>query len=92
MRLSSYCMDNNACCTVVGDLLGTSIHGLGNLLRAPTGCGEQTMILSAPNVYILNYLEATQQAVDSIVSNAKRLIQTGRLTADLCKNLSLIHI
>ncbi|XP_068199390.1 CD109 antigen [Antennarius striatus] len=45
--------------TVVGDLLGPSISGLGALILLPSGCGEQNMINFAPNVYVLRYLTAT---------------------------------
>lgn len=44
-----------------GDLLGPSISGLDSLVQMPFGCGEQNMINFAPNVYVLQYLEASRQ-------------------------------
>ena len=36
-------------------------QNLGSLIRLPSGCGEQNMVNFAPNVYILQYLNATNQ-------------------------------
>ncbi|XP_061609480.1 CD109 antigen isoform X1 [Phyllopteryx taeniolatus] len=47
--------------TLVGDILGPSIQGLGSLIQMPFGCGEQNMIHFAPNIYVLLYLNATGQ-------------------------------
>lgn len=44
-----------------GDILGPSISGLDSLIQMPYGCGEQNMINFAPNIYILQYLNATGQ-------------------------------
>merc|ERR1712224_1155452 len=38
--------------SIVGDLLGPTLDGLERLVRLPTGCGEQTMITFAPQVYV----------------------------------------
>ncbi|CAG0885196.1 unnamed protein product [Cyprideis torosa] len=46
---------------VTGDLLGPSLENLGSLVQLPTGCGEQNMLGFAPNIYVLQYLESTQQ-------------------------------
>ncbi|CAH8431554.1 unnamed protein product [Schistosoma guineensis] len=40
------------------EVLGPALVNLDNLIRLPTGCGEQNMILVAPNVYILDYLKS----------------------------------
>ncbi|CAK6980420.1 CD109 antigen%2C partial [Scomber scombrus] len=48
--------------TAVGDILGPSISGLDSLIQMPYGCGEQNMINFAPNIYVLQYLNATGQA------------------------------
>ncbi|RXG53100.1 Alpha-2-macroglobulin [Armadillidium vulgare] len=47
--------------TAVGDLLGPTIENLGELVRMPYGCGEQNMINFAPIIYILQYLESSDQ-------------------------------
>lgn len=46
---------------VVGDLLGPTIINLENLIRLPTGCGEQNLVHFVPNLIILNYLINTGQ-------------------------------
>lgn len=38
------------------DLLGTPIKNLENLIRLPTGCGEQNMLHFVPNIVIMDYL------------------------------------
>lgn len=47
--------------SVIGDIMGPTIEGLGRLIRIPSGCGEQNMINFAPNIYIHNYLKATSK-------------------------------
>ncbi|CAI9612659.1 unnamed protein product, partial [Staurois parvus] len=54
--------------TVVGDLMGTALDNLERLLAMPYGCGEQNMILFAPNIFILQYLEKTHQLTDEITA------------------------
>lgn len=63
--------------SVVGDLMGPSIKGLEQLVRVPTGCGEQNMIGMAPNVYVLVYLKQTRQLTDVISSRATSNIIRG---------------
>ena len=50
---------------------------LGKPLRMPMGCGEQTMIFLAPNVYVMQYLLRTRQVTADIESKAYRMIQSG---------------
>ena len=38
--------------------MGPATYKTDDLLRMPTGCGEQNMINMAPNVFILKYLQA----------------------------------
>ncbi|XP_063287575.1 complement C4-like [Pelobates fuscus] len=37
------------------------IEGISRLIRVPRGCAEQTMILTAPGVYALRYLDHTEK-------------------------------
>ncbi|XP_037082580.1 alpha-2-macroglobulin-like [Pollicipes pollicipes] len=57
---------------VVGDLLGPSIDNLESLVRQPTGCGEQNMVLFVPNIHVMKYLtavgELTERIKDKLVS------------------------
>ncbi|XP_059841507.1 CD109 antigen isoform X1 [Hypanus sabinus] len=56
--------------TVIGDILGPSINGLENLLQMPYGCGEQNMIMFAPNIYIMQYLASVNQVTEEIKEKA----------------------
>nr|WFD50012.1 alpha-2-macroglobulin-like protein [Paracentrotus lividus] len=51
-----------------GDILGNSLTNIDSLLRIPSGCGEQNMIGFVPNIYALQYLQATGQA-DQLQTN-----------------------
>lgn len=46
--------------SLVGDLLGPALDNLDNLVRLPFGCGEQNLILFAPNIHVISYLDATR--------------------------------
>ncbi|MEJ1279962.1 hypothetical protein NN561_010899 [Cricetulus griseus] len=56
--------------SVLGDILGSAMQNLQNLVRMPYGCGEQNMVLFVPNIYVLNYLNETQQLTETIQSKA----------------------
>ncbi|XP_023147319.3 CD109 antigen [Amphiprion ocellaris] len=63
--------------TAVGDILGPSISGLDSLIRMPYGCGEQNMINFAPNIYVLQYLNASGQADQNTVDRATEFMMKG---------------
>ncbi|XP_073402570.1 alpha-2-macroglobulin-like isoform X3 [Dendrobates tinctorius] len=63
--------------TVLGDLMGTAMQNLDRLLAMPYGCGEQNMVLFAPNIFILQYLEKTHQLNNEIQSKAKKFLESG---------------
>ncbi|OCT69757.1 hypothetical protein XELAEV_18036681mg [Xenopus laevis] len=63
--------------SALGDLMGTALQNLDRLLAMPYGCGEQNMILFAPNIFILQYLENTHQLSPEIQSKAKRFLERG---------------
>lgn len=52
------------------------IH-LENLIRLPTGCGEQNLIHLLPNIIILQYLRYTQQVTPTIQNEALELLEKG---------------
>ncbi|XP_040828168.1 pregnancy zone protein-like [Ochotona curzoniae] len=56
--------------SVLGDILGSAMQNLENLLQIPYGCGEQNMVLFVPNIYVLNYLNETQQLTQKIKAKA----------------------
>ncbi|XP_066469294.1 alpha-2-macroglobulin-like [Tiliqua scincoides] len=62
---------------VLGDLLGSAMQNLHQLLQLPYGCGEQNMALLAPNIYILNYLNKTGQLSEEVRSRAIGYLTTG---------------
>ena len=63
---------------LLGPVVNTTIEGgLERFFRLPTGCGEQTMVTLAPNVYVLEYLINTNQLSGDNEENAYRFIQSG---------------
>ncbi|XP_035289149.1 alpha-2-macroglobulin-like isoform X1 [Anguilla anguilla] len=63
--------------SVLGDLMGRAMRNLDSLLAMPYGCGEQNMLLFAPNIYILRYLETTEQLTPEIKSKAITFLESG---------------
>ncbi|XP_021103747.1 ovostatin isoform X2 [Heterocephalus glaber] len=63
--------------TVLGDILGSAMQNLQDFLQMPFGCGEQNMALFASNIYILDYLNQTQQLTEEIKSKALGYLTTG---------------
>ncbi|XP_044929360.1 alpha-2-macroglobulin [Mustela putorius furo] len=62
---------------VVGDILGSAMKNIQNLLQMPYGCGEQNMVLFAPNIHVLDYLNKTQQLTPEVMSKAIGYLNTG---------------
>uniref|UniRef100_A0A669QP53 Alpha-2-macroglobulin like 1 n=1 Tax=Phasianus colchicus TaxID=9054 RepID=A0A669QP53_PHACC len=63
--------------SVTGDLMGTALQNLDHLVQMPHGCGEQNMILFAPIVYVLQYLEKTRQLTPEIKERATGFLRNG---------------
>ncbi|KAG8544762.1 hypothetical protein GDO81_021953 [Engystomops pustulosus] len=63
--------------SAIGDIMGRSMQNLGNLLQLPYGCGEQNMALFTPNIYILEYLNKTNQLTPEIKAKALSYLSTG---------------
>ncbi|NWZ62499.1 OVOS protein, partial [Acrocephalus arundinaceus] len=72
--------------SVIGDILGTALRNIDNLLHMPYGCGEQNMALFTPNIYALDYLNKTGQLTEEI-----RVRGTGYLSTGYQKQLSYKH-
>lgn len=64
---------------ILGSTIQTTLKEPHKLLDKPYGCGEQTMIFLAPCVYILSYLNSTNQGSQVIYENATRYIRLGIL-------------
>ena len=62
---------------ISGSYLSQTLEGLENLLQMPFGCGEQNMILFAPNVFVTRYLEQTGQLKPEVMAKAEYLMTTG---------------
>ena len=62
---------------LTGSFLTQTIEALDQLLRMPFGCGEQNMILFAPNMYIARYLKETGQLKPEIMAKAEHLMTVG---------------
>ncbi|NWH24607.1 A2ML1 protein, partial [Grus americana] len=64
--------------SISGDLLGTALQNLDRLVQMPHGCGEQNMVLFAPIVYVLQYLEKTRQLTPEIKERATGFLRNGK--------------
>ena len=62
---------------LTGSYLTQTIQGLEKLLQMPFGCGEQNMILFAPNVYVSRYLKESGQMKAEVMAKAEQLMITG---------------
>ena len=71
----------------LGDILGSAMRNTQNLLQMPYGCGEQNMALFAPNIYVLDYLNETQQLTAELKSKAILYLNTGEWLNKCMKTL-----
>jgi len=63
--------------TVVGDVMGSSLENLDELIKMPYGCGEQNMLRFAPNIFVMNYLNKTNQMTKKIKEKSLNFMRTG---------------
>ncbi|XP_044296930.1 C3 and PZP-like alpha-2-macroglobulin domain-containing protein 8, partial [Varanus komodoensis] len=66
-----------ATASVIGDVVGPALGNLGHLLQLPLGCGEQNMVHFAPNVFVLKYLQKTQQLEQEVEREATDFLLQG---------------
>lgn len=57
--------------------MGSAMQNTQDLLKMPYGCGEQNMVLFAPNIYVLDYLNETEQLTQEIKTKAITYLNTG---------------
>ncbi len=78
-RLPSDAVDGSgrAYVALTGSLMTQTIEGLEGLLQMPFGCGEQNMILFAPNVFVAQYLKETGQLKPEVMAKAEHLMLVG---------------
>uniref|UniRef100_A0A2K6UF66 Alpha-2-macroglobulin like 1 n=1 Tax=Saimiri boliviensis boliviensis TaxID=39432 RepID=A0A2K6UF66_SAIBB len=62
---------------VLGDIMGTALQNLDGLVQMPSGCGEQNMVLFAPIIYVLQYLEKAGLLTEEIKSRAVGFLEIG---------------
>jgi len=62
---------------VTSSFLTQTMEGLEELIKMPFGCGEQNMMMFAPDVYIIRYLEESGQLKPEIMAKAEKLMITG---------------
>ena len=62
---------------LAGDIMGPTMNGLDSLLKMPYGCGEQNMLNFAPNIYVMDYLTATNQDSSEIKAKALKFMEAG---------------
>ena len=62
---------------LTGSYLSQTLEGLENLLQMPYGCGEQNMILFAPNIFVARYLQQTGQLKPEVMATAEHFMTTG---------------
>ena len=62
---------------VTASYLTQTIEGLEGLLKMPFGCGEQNMMMFAPDAYIVRYLQESGQLKPEIMAKAEKLMITG---------------
>nr|XP_060616241.1 complement C4-like [Anolis sagrei ordinatus] len=58
-------------------------EGLTSLLRVPHGCGEQTMVLLAPGVYAMHYLDKTEQWLHLKADSKEKALENLRIGYEL---------
>ena len=66
-----------------------SVDGLQSLLAMPYGCGEQTMLNFAPNIYITEYLKVAGKLTTDIQQQSKRFMESGIICFDFAQTLVL---
>jgi len=62
---------------ISGDVMAASLKNIGNLVRLPTGCGEQNMIRLAPNVYLLDYMKSNSKKDEELEEKALGYMRIG---------------
>lgn len=75
--MSGYNIDITFGFVCLGDIMGSSISGIENLLKMPYGCGEQNMINFAPSMFIRAYLNTVRQLTPSIDKKSIRFMTSG---------------
>ncbi|KAK7114959.1 CD109 antigen-like isoform X3 [Littorina saxatilis] len=62
---------------ITGDMMGNALEGIDDLVQIPTGCGEQNMITTVPNIYAWAYLDAVDELSDDFKVKASEYMKLG---------------
>jgi hypothetical protein len=62
---------------VIGDIMGPALSNLNNLVKMPTGCGEQNMAGFVPNIVVLKYLTSINKVSQEIKEKAINFMEIG---------------
>ncbi|XP_044750502.1 CD109 antigen-like isoform X2 [Coccinella septempunctata] len=65
---------------VVGNILGPILRNLDNVIRKPTGCGEQNLLHIMTNLIVLKYFESAKLDMPNIYSRAVNNLEDGYQT------------
>lgn len=60
-----------------GDLLGSTLSGIEDLLQMSYGCGEQNMLKFVPNVFISDYLKTTKRLTKELQNKVEKILEDG---------------
>ncbi|XP_063819414.1 alpha-2-macroglobulin-like protein 1 [Pseudophryne corroboree] len=63
--------------SVTGNIMGSAMNNLDNLLAMSSGCGEQNMVRFAPNVYVLQYLKSSGDLKPDVLKKGKEFLESG---------------
>lgn len=58
--------------------MGPALTNLNNLIRMPSGCGEQNMVNFVPNICVIKYLTNTGGLTKEIQENAVKYMEIGK--------------
>ena len=57
--------------------MGNALEDIDQLVQMPTGCGEQNMITTIPNIYAMAYLTAINDLKPDFETKAKKNMKCG---------------
>lgn len=74
----NYCVIVKLHYLLSGDLLGSTLNGIDDLLRMSYGCGEQNLVGFSTNVYVTTYLKATGRLTNALKEKSEKILATGK--------------
>jgi CD109 antigen len=63
--------------SVIGDIMGPSIQNVNKFVQIPMGCGEQNLLLLAPNVYVAEYLNSANKLTPALTKELSNNVISG---------------